>query len=157
MPSCRRPFPSISINNQVIGDTGSVSLARIDLDYGPEFHGAICGQPNPVHLLFKQWQSIYWNVRADRNSNNCIYRVTYVYVRTRRVYVRRIVIVRGRKRRHFRYHNQGRVQYAAVLIKRPLFSLSLCRLTSRWTQAVRPGEPIFRTNRHHCVSYYVLM
>lgn len=69
----------------MIGDTGSVSLARIDLDYGPEFHGAICGQPNPVHLLFKQWQSIYWNVRADRNSNNCIYRVTYVYVRTRRV------------------------------------------------------------------------
>lgn len=103
MLSYRYPFPSISINNQVIGNTGSVSLARIDLDYGPEFRGAICGQPNPVHLLFKQWQSIYWNVRADRNSNNCTYRVTYVYVRTRRVYVRRIVIVRAKeKRRHFR-------------------------------------------------------
>lgn len=98
MPSYRHPFPSILINNQVIGDTGSVSLARIDLDYGPEFRGAICGQPNPVHLLFKQWQSIYWNVLADRNSNNCTYHVTYIHICTRRTYVRRIVIVRAREK-----------------------------------------------------------
>lgn len=97
MLSYRRPFPSISINNQVIGDTGSVSLARIDLDYGPEFRGAICGQPNPVHLLFKQWQSIYWNVRADRNSNNC----TYTYATC--MYGESLSLERReRKRRHFR-------------------------------------------------------
>lgn len=82
-------FPSmrISINNQVAVHCQCINGARIDLDYGPEFRGAICGQPNPVHLLFKQWQSIYWNVRADRNSNNCIYRTEYIRVRDRRACV----------------------------------------------------------------------
>lgn len=73
----------ISINNQVAVHCQCITGARIDLDYRPEFRGAICGQPNPVHLLFKQWQSIYWNVRADRNSNNCTYRTEHVCVRDR--------------------------------------------------------------------------
>lgn len=144
----RHPFPSISINNQVIGDTGSVSLACIDLDYGPEFRGAICGQPNPVHLLFKQWQSIYWNARTDRNSNNCTYRVTYVHVR---LYAESLSLEdHERKRRH----NQGWVQYAAVLIKQSLFSFSLCRFP-RWAQSVHAGEPIFRTNHHYALYAFM--
>jgi len=76
---------SISMNNRVAGDT--VSLVHIDLDYGPEFRGAICGRPNPVHLLFKQWQSIYWNARTDRNSNNCTYHAMYTHVRAMSAHV----------------------------------------------------------------------